>query len=349
MNFEGAAALSEGLRNCKSLHTLALDISRIGPEGAMTLAHGIKTLPLQELSLAHSSIGHEGTLALAKEGKLKKKKLDLSGNVIRMIAISSELKNFSHLISPRNCIDVTGTAALVKGCFNLVFLDLRTNPIGSAGTSALRYSLYYCFTLQFLNIRNCDVTSEGIKALVDGFSRWRRLRFLDLTDNKLCEGMSDLAIGIKYLRFLEELHLAHNKIDWRGAKLLAKGIQSCPRLRVFNISHNNIGSIGAAAIADRLQCEEIEYVNLSHNSFGPGNEGVLNALVALAKRGHPELLDLAHNDMGTDSTVCLITHLIFCNYPMKLNLSANNTSPEVSQFLTDLKKIPIELTIYTNN
>ena len=36
-------------------------------------------------------------------------------------------------------------------------------------------------------------------------------------------------------------------------------------LRVFNISYNNIGSIGAAAIADGLQCEEIEYVNLSHN------------------------------------------------------------------------------------
>ena len=348
LNFEGAEALSEGLRNCKRLHTLGLDVSRIGPEGAMALAHGIKTLPLQELSLAHSSIGHEGTLALAKEGCLKNLiKLNLSGNVIGMTTISSELKNLSHLNFSRNCIDATGTAALVEGCFNLEHLNLGANPIGSAGAAALRDSLYYCFNLQFLNICNCDVTSEGIKALVDGFGRWRCLRFLDLTGNTLGKGMSDLAIGIKtYLCFLEHLYLAHNQINWRGAKLLAEGIQSCLRLRVFNISHNNIGSIGAAAIADGLICTNIQFVNLSHNSFGPGNEVLLASLVKLARRGHPELLDLAHNNMGTDSTVCLITHLIFCNYPMKLNLSANNTSPEVSQFLTDLKKIPIKLIVH---
>ena len=67
---------------------------------------------------------------------------------------------------------------------------------------------------------------NGIKTLVDGFVRWRRLKFLDLTGNMLCEGMSGLAIGIK----TEHLYLSHNRIDWRGAKLLAKGIQSCPKL-----------------------------------------------------------------------------------------------------------------------
>ena len=350
LNFEGAAALSEGLRNCKHLHTLVLDISRIGPKGAMVLAHGIKTLPLQELSLSHSSIDHEGTLALAKEGCFKNlKKLNLSGIVIGITAISSELKNISHLILSRNCIDATGTAALLEGCCNLDYLDLSVNPIGSAGAAALRDSLYDCYSIQFLNIGNCDITSDGIKALVDGFRFWRCLRFLDLTGNMLCEGMSDLAIGIKYLCILEELYLGRNQIDRRGAKLLAKGLQSCPRLRVFNISHNNIGSIGATAIADKLLCTNIEFVNLSHNSFGPGNEVLLASLVKLARRGHPELLDLAHNDMGTDNTVRLITHLIFCNYPMKLNLSANNTSPEVSQFVTDLKEVPIKLTVHLKN
>ena len=72
---------------------------------------------------------------------------------------------------------------------------------------------------------------NGIKTLVDGFVRWRHLRFLDLTGNMLCEGMSDLAIGIKtYLCFLEHLYRSHNRIDMRGATLLAKGIQSYPKL-----------------------------------------------------------------------------------------------------------------------
>ena len=122
-----------------------------------------------------------------------------------------------------------------------------------------------------------------------------------------------------------------------------------PQTQQFNISHNNICSIGATAIVDGLLCTNIKFVNLSHNSFGPGNEVLLASLVKLARHGHPGLLDLSHNDIGTDSTVCLITHLIFRNYPMKLNLSANNTSPEVSEFLTDLKQIPIKLTVYNKN
>ena len=83
---------------------------------------------------------------------------------------------------------------------------------------------------------------------------------------------------------------------------MAKVLQSCPMLNIFNISHNNIGSISATAIADRLLCTNIKYVNLSHNSFGPGNEVLLASLVKLARRGNPGLLDLSHNDMGTDST-----------------------------------------------
>ena len=153
LNFEGAEALSEGLQNCKRLHTLLLDNSRIGPKGAMALAHGIKTLPLQELRLSLNSIGHEGTLVLAKEGCFENlKKLTLSGNAIGMTAISSELKNLSYLNFSRNCIDATGIAALVEVCFNLVYLDRSANPIGSAGTAALRDSLYYCINLLFLNI-----------------------------------------------------------------------------------------------------------------------------------------------------------------------------------------------------
>ena len=72
-----------------------------------------------------------------------------------MTATSSEVKNLSHLILSRNCIDASGTAALVEGCFNLKHLDLSAN----LGSAALRDSLYYCFNLQFLNTGKCYVTS----------------------------------------------------------------------------------------------------------------------------------------------------------------------------------------------
>ena len=122
--------------------------------------------------------------------------------------------------------------------------------------------------------------------------------------------MPALANGIQFFCNLEDLYLAYNQIDCNGAKVLAKSLQSCPKLSILNISHNNVGSIGATAIADRLLCTNIKFVNLSHNSFGPGNEVLLASLVNLARRSHPELLDLAHNDMGTGSTVCLIYSVI---------------------------------------
>ena len=358
LNSKEAADLLKGLKYCTCLQTLMLLNCEIGPQNARALAYGIKELPLKEVYLIGNDIGPEGALALDREGCFKNTNyLNISRNAIGSegaIAISTILKkrkkNINYLVLAGNLIDSTGIVALAKGlrnCLNLQTINLTSNPIGSDGAAALRNSLIYCFNLKELIIWGCDITSDGITALDHAFFYWKGLTFVNLTDNKLCSsGMPALANGIHFFCHLEQLYLSHNQIDCSGAKVLAKSLQSCPMLRVFNISHNNIGSIGATAIADGLLCTNIIFVNLSHNSFGPGNEVLLASLVKLARRGHPELLDLSHNDMGTDSTVCLITHLIFCNYPMKLNLSANNTSPE---FLTDLKKIPIKLTIYNKN
>ena len=361
LNSKEGANLLKGLKYCTCLQTLKLSNCEIGPQNAKAIAYGIKELPLKEVELVGNAIGPEGALALDREGCFKNTNdLNISHNAIGSegaIAISNLLKkrneNINILVLAGNLFDSTGIVALAKGlrnCPNLLHINITSNPIGPDGAAALRNGLINCVFLEQLSIWRCDITSDGITALVYAFFSLRGLTFLDLTKNKLCsKGMPALANGLSFLCNLEELHLSLNQIDCSGAKVLAKGLQSCPMLRVLNISHNNIGSIGATAIADGLRCTNIEFVNLSHNSFGPGNEVLLASLVNLARHGHPELLDLAHNDMGTNSIVCLITHLIFCNYPMKLNLSANNTSPEVAQFLTDLKKIPIKLTIYNKN
>ena len=359
LNSKEAADLLKGLKYCTCLQTLTLLNCEIGPQNAQALAYGIKELPLKKVHLIGNAIGPEGALALDREGCFKNTNyLNISCNAIGSegaIAISNILKrrnlNIHNIVLVGNLIDSNGIVALAKKlrkCPNLQSIDLTLNPIGSDGAAALGNGLIYCFNLKKLRIWRCNITSDGIAALDHAFFSWKALTLLDLTDNKLCsKGIPILVKGINFFCNLEQLYLSHNQIDCSGAKLLAKGLQSCTMLRVFNISHNNIGSIGATAIADGLR--NIKYVNLSHNSFGPGNEVLLASLVKLAKRGHPELLDLAHNDMGTDSMVCLIIHLMFCNYPMKLNLSANNTSTEVAQFLTNLKKIPIKLTIYNKN
>ena len=364
LNSKETADLLKGLKYCTCLQTLKLTNYEIGSQNAEALAYGIKELPLKEVHLTRNAIGPEGALTLDREGCFKNTNcLNISHNAIGSegaIAISNILKkrneNINILVLTGNLIDSSGIVALAKelrNCPNLQSINLTSNPIGSDGAAALGNGLNYCLNLKRLCIWGCDITSDGITTLVDTFFSWKCLTTLDLTDNKLCsKGMPALAKGINSLHNLEELYLSHNQIDCSGAKVLAKGLQSCPKLTVLNISHNNIGSIGATAIVDGLLCPNIKFVNLSHNSFGPGNEVLLASLVKLvklAKHGHPELLDLAHNDMGTDSIRCLITHLIFCNYPMKLNLSANNTSTEVAQFLTDLKKIPIKLTIYNKN
>ena len=358
---EEAADLLKKLKYCTCLQTLWLEKFEIGPQNTKALAYGIKDLPLKEVRLLCNDIGPEGALALDRVDCFKNTTcLNISGNAIGSegaIAISNILKKRNQkiltLVLGSNLIDSTGIVALAKelrNCPNLQTTNLCFNPIGSDGAAALGNGLIYCINLEILNICGGDITSDGIAALADAFLSWRGLILLNLAENKLCsKGMPALAHGLSFLCNLEQLYLSHNQIDCSGAKVLSKGLLSCPKLRVFNISHNNIGSIGAAAIADGLCCTNIEFVNLSHNFFGHGNEVLLASLDNLARRGRPELLDLAHNDMGTDSTVRLIIYLIFCKYPMKLNLSANNTSPQVSQFLTDLKKIPIKQTIYNKN
>ena len=361
LNSKEGENLLKGLKYCTCLQTIKLSNCEIGPQYAKSLAYGINELPLKEVHLIGNAIGPEGALALDRECCFKNTNcFNISHNAIGSegaIALSNILgkrgQNIYDLLLAGNLIDSIGMAALakeLKKCRQLQHINLTLNPLGSDGAAALANCLINCFFLKQLIIWGCNITSDGITALDHAFFSWKGLTLLDLTDNKLCsKGMPTLAKGINFFCNLEQLYLSHNQIDWRGAKLLAESLQSCPKLRIFNISHNNIGSIGATAIADKLLCTNIKFVNLSHNSFGPRNEVLLASLVKLARSGHPELLDVAHNDMGTDSTVCLIIHLLFCNYPMKLNLSANNTSTEVAQFLTDLKKIPIKLTIYNKN
>ena len=341
-------ALAKGIMHCASLKILNLTNCEIGTKGAITLGNGIKTLSLQELYISGNCIGHEGTLALARNCLKTIRLLDLSSNNLRsegVIALTNEIKKRrSNLITLKlayNNIDLSGIEALegLNTCPNLQTLCIAFNGIDSDGTTALISGLKANKSIQILSLNNNKLCSHGVTILADGLRYWRSIKTLDLSDNKLSsEGMPALATGLQLLKNLEVLHLSQNQIDCRGAKDLARGIKRSPILHTLNLCINRIGSVGAIALAEAFHCGKINYLNLSHNVIGP--ESTV-ALVALIRHGHLQVLDLSYNKMGSQSVKQLLTFQESCEHPPMLNLLANN-APEVS------KASPIELQMKLN-
>jgi Ran GTPase-activating protein (RanGAP) involved in mRNA processing and transport len=118
---------------------------------------------------------------------------------------------------------------LLFGNNNIIKLKLRGNPIGPEGTIGLGQGLFSGNNtrLQNLVLANCSLGNDGLSNLLlpvgDGMIN-NTLTCLDLARNNI-EG------------------------DKGGGKLLTLLLQRLPALRVLGLSDNNLGPLGARALA----------------------------------------------------------------------------------------------------
>lgn len=97
------------------------------------------------------------------------------------------------------------------------------------------------------------------------------------------------------------------------------------------MSENIIGSAGVIALAGKLKCKNMKYLNLSHNNIDV--EGV-DALATLVQSCHLEKLDLSNNDIKSIGALCFLIELISYTHSANFNLLNNNISPKTLNFLT---------------
>ena len=323
INSENADILF-GLPATGNLDRLCLSSSMIGPNGMKSIADNIVC---NDFIINCCNIGPVGAMHLAHSILLKPvlTSLNLTDNGIDSSSIIALAERLSH-------------------CCNLQQLLLSDNNVGYAGAVALAQCLQSSSKLIVLYLQRCNLERDGIVRLAEQFHLWPNMEDLDLSNNGVISDghMFLISGGIQQLHLLQELHLSNNKIDNTGATALAEGIQSCPLLHTLDVCGNLNGSYGARFLALSMKSEEIKYLNFSLNLL---DDECIESFVALVLTSQLQKLDLSHNNIGPTGSKCLVSNLLDCSFPVEVNLSSNNISPEDMTSITQLLQRNIHLLI----
>jgi len=147
---------------------------------------------------------------------------------------------------PKNEIGPKGLRSLaivLCKCRRLQKLDLRGNPLYQGGVKSLGPILKRCEGLYELNLNSCNLGHEGIDLLVKSAHKHSNLKKIYLRNNQIGETGAELVATwiLKENLILEELDLATNKIGAnQGLEALARASSSAPRLKMLDISFNNL-------------------------------------------------------------------------------------------------------------
>jgi len=178
-------------------------------------------------------------------------------------------------------------------------LNLSHNNIGNDGAKAIAYALIENITLTTLNLDKNMIYDEGCIAIGDALLVNNKLTTLSLIANyftfKACQIIRNT---LKYNKILQNLNLSHNNIGDLGANEIAEGLKKS-NLQTLDLGENNIGDDGAKAIAEALKTNTtLTTLNLSHNNIG--NLGAKQIAEALKTNTTLKTLDFARNIIGNN-------------------------------------------------
>ena len=182
-------------------------------------------------------------------------------------------------------------------------LDLSAQNIDGAQITQLAKAIAKSETLLHLNLSSNQIGVEGAHALAEALEVNRSLQSLYLTNNQVGdEGAIALAKVLKEKnQILHKLCLEGNAVGDLGAASLAELVK---KLRYLNLRLNEIGDMGAIALANALeQHPKLHYLNLERNLIG--DEGAMALAHALEKTDSLKTLNLEVNQVGDAGAVAL--------------------------------------------
>ena len=170
------------------------------------------------------------------------------------------------------------------------------------------------------------------------------VKVLDMMNNGLTAqeavAMSDMMIC------LEELDIRDNKLGDHGAELLSEGIANTKTLKVLDISGNNIGPSGTAAIANALtnntssSVEEL-YMHMGGNAFGQDGAIALSNAITNNKIKKLLLAGIYNHDDAIDreSAMIIIKSLYNNNTITKLSLDITMCKNDANLVTEEVEKV----------
>jgi uncharacterized protein (TIGR02996 family) len=139
-------------------------------------------------------------------------------------------------------------------------LDLSGNSLNADGVEALAESRATC-GLRVLNLSRTLPSVTGIRVLTEERSRLTRLRYLDLSRNRLGPVAVRLVAEAAGLRKLRVLNLSNNRVGNDGAVALANSSHLSGLLEL-NLADAGVGDAGAVALAESPHLENLLRLDL---------------------------------------------------------------------------------------
>ena len=243
----------------------------------------------------------------------------------------------------------------------LRLLRLPSNPFGH-GISVLAKHLHSVPHLKKLRLCNTQMGEEEVTALALSLKNVTQLSALNLSNNPLGHGVSELAKhlhsvphleglclnntqmgeeevtalahSLKNVTQLNKLLLSNNPLG-HGVSELAKHLHSVPHLKELYLADTQIGEEKVTALALIFKnVTQLSVLDLSNNPLGHG-------VTELAKHLHnaPHLKQLHLNDtqMGEEEVTALAHVLIYVPNEMELWLNKNPLGRGVTELIKCLK------------
>jgi len=202
----------------------------------------------------------------------------LDDNAAEVLANCPHLANLRKLDLSHNNITGRGVTALLTSphLANVAFLDLARNPC--AGLDAKRLADATPGALRMFHAHSSRFRTADVRALAR-CPRLRTLWYLDLDDNNLTTAaVRELVRGFgKWCPRI--MWLTYNRIDDRGAELLAKW-KAASALRVLHLKYNPITETGIRVLLTSPQLAQLDGLGVSTH------DDELNALLRARFRHH---------------------------------------------------------------
>ena len=242
-----------------------------------------------------------------------------------------------------------GISELAKHLYSVPHLEnlyLDHTKMGEEEVTALGHSLENVTQLSELVLSN-NPLGHGISELAQHLHNVSYLKQLKLDDTKMGEeGVTALSYSLKYMTWVSELDLSNNPLG-HGISELAKHLHSVPYLEKLYLDHTQMGEEEVTALAHNLKnVTRVSELFLSKNPLGHG-------ISVLAEHLHnvPHLKQLKLDDtkMGEEGVTALAYSLKYVTQMRELDLSNNPLGHGISELAKHLHNVPHLNWLYLND
>ncbi|XP_073465573.1 NACHT, LRR and PYD domains-containing protein 3-like [Aquarana catesbeiana] len=277
------------------------------------------------------------------------------------------LSVFYYLYESRN-------TALLSKCIGSNKVEFSNVPLSPLDCSVLSFILKSCREIEEVNLHSCNIQSEGLRKLIpalhnikslsldyndltdsscphlaSGIITNQTLRTLDLSGNNL-EG-SHFGVLMEALKKskIEKLLLDNNHLTDSSCPHLASGIRKNQRLKILNLTANNLEGPHFRDLMEALTTSQIEELQLEGNHLTDSSCPYLAS--GIKDNQTLRTLNLAKNNLWGPHFKDLMEALKTSRID-KLNLSSNDLThsscPHLASGIKDNKTLMI-LTLSKNN